>query len=306
MQGAEQLIDLALRLIGAFYVLAGVVGARAALMNALMDRALAMLTLKTGPSRAKSTWMLAGAVLVMAGGVGLILKVDLACAFFVLSAIGQAAFIYVVAPRYFDADDPPDEDGRRQTTNAFFIYSAATAIVGWALFTGRLTPWQEAEPILLGLAGAVIAGLAMRWGWQLASPAAGLQSGAPGAGAWPAPDNDDGAPLLPAPDPATSRNIRVRAECQCHPLWANDPGIYGNIGPEELGLSPALVRDLTAWAEDYDTSVDLDDPVTPQWTPERTAAHDTRGRRLAERLARELPDRTITLWTPEGDIEIRP
>ena len=34
---------------------------------------------------------------------------------FAASALAQAAYIYVLAPRYFDAAEAPDARGRRQT-----------------------------------------------------------------------------------------------------------------------------------------------------------------------------------------------
>ncbi len=53
--------------------------------------------------------------------------------------------------------DPPDERGRRQTTNAFVIYVAATALVLWADATGRLIPWREVPWPLVAAAAMTLA-----------------------------------------------------------------------------------------------------------------------------------------------------
>ena len=92
---------------------------------------------------------------------------------FLASALGQAAYLFVVA-RWFDTDDPPDQKGRRQSTNAFVVYSAATAFVLWAAAKGRLVSWQDVPwPVLAG-AGSAVAAYAAYMIWLLARP---LRSG---------------------------------------------------------------------------------------------------------------------------------
>ncbi len=71
------------------------------------------------------------------------LLLDIAPWLFVISSIGQAVYLFVLAPRYFDVVDPPDEQGRRQTTNAFVIYVAATTLVVWAAVLDRLVSWRD-------------------------------------------------------------------------------------------------------------------------------------------------------------------
>ena len=93
---------------------------------------------------AQAAWLLSAAAMVLAGGVLLLAGLQLAAFVFIASAIGQALYIYVVAPRYFDVEDPPSAQGRRQTTNAFVLFCAATAFVAWAAWRGRLTPLEAA------------------------------------------------------------------------------------------------------------------------------------------------------------------
>ena len=165
-------IDLALRLMGAFYVFGGFVATRAALTSSLIDRALAALS-SSRPSAAEtpqSLWLLVAANVILAGGVALVLLIDLAAWIFLASALGQAAYLFYVAPRFFDTDDPPDATGRRQSTNAFVVYGAATAAVVWASAVGRLLNWQEMAWQSLALAVAAIMAHAAYTVWIFAKP----------------------------------------------------------------------------------------------------------------------------------------
>jgi cytochrome b subunit of formate dehydrogenase len=150
------------------------VAARVALTSHLLDRALAAITLERlrPVERAQTLWLLCSAVLVLAGGIALMLLLELAVWLFLASAAGQALYLAWLAPRYFDAADPPDAKGCRQTANAFVIYTAATAFVVWASYTGRLAPWQELPWPLLALAAAAVAAHAGYVAWMYGRPLA--------------------------------------------------------------------------------------------------------------------------------------
>ena len=81
----------------------------------------------------------------------------LAAWLFAASALAQIAYLFFIAPRYFDRDDPPDPRGRQQSTNAFVVYAAATLFVLWGAFKGRLLSWQDVPWPLLAAAGAALA-----------------------------------------------------------------------------------------------------------------------------------------------------
>lgn len=156
-------IDVLLRLLGAFYVFAGYIAARATLTGMLIDRAIAAISLRAPPrvETQRAIWMLATSVLVFAGGVALLLLLQVATLIFAASLALQAIYFWVVAPRYLDPHDEPDRQGRRQSLNAFIIYAIATALVLWAHASGRLAALHEASPAALALgAAAVIAHLA--------------------------------------------------------------------------------------------------------------------------------------------------
>ncbi len=152
--------DVALRLIGAFYAFAGVVATRGGLMSRLLDTAIAAIggDKPNAAETVRALWMVSAGIVILAGGVALMLRIELAAWLFVLSALLQGLYLSVVAPHYLDPSDPPDATGRRQTTNAFILYLAATAFVLWAQATGRFHDWRTVPTPLLILAIAAVAG----------------------------------------------------------------------------------------------------------------------------------------------------
>jgi hypothetical protein len=296
-----ELTDIVLRVIGAFYAFAGVVATRAAMMSRLLDQALAAISLeKTKPAEtARNVWLFAGAALVLAGGVFLLAGMQLAAWTFAASALAQASYIYVVAPRYLDRDDPPDAQGRQQTTNAFVIYAAATAFILWAAYRGRLAGFGETStPALVAVAAALVlyAGYVAKalW-WRPRKTSSGFSTFASSA--------DDGPPL----PPHESKRIKVMADYQCDPLWALDEERYGCFAPEMIDVSPQLAADLNAWAVAHDNSFNMDDPANGNWTDAQYAAHAAEGRSLAGRLKRERPELMVYVSEPDiGVVEIHP
>ncbi|MFG1479787.1 hypothetical protein V5F53_14175 [Xanthobacter sp. V4C-4] len=156
-------VETALRLLGLFYVLSGVVVVRSLAASAMADATYAAI-MGTAPhpaERARETWLAAGSVLIGTGGLALVLLLDVAAVLFVLGAIQQVVYLGVVAPRYLDPHDEPDAAGRAKTWTAAIVYLLATAIVVAAERGGVLRPWLDAPRWLLGAAGlAVAAGIA--------------------------------------------------------------------------------------------------------------------------------------------------
>jgi len=294
--GTIELTDVVLRIIGAFYAFVGFVATRAGLMSQLLDQAIAAIALKKPPraQTAQNAWLIATAALVLIGGVLLLAGLQLAAWVFVASSLGQAAYIFYVAPRFFDQDDASG-GGRRATTNAFVIYAAATAFILWAAYRARLLRLDEAStPALIAVGAGLLlyAGYVARALWW--SPRK-------------ARDSDDGAVLRPFPEepslpPHESNRIKVMADYRCDPLWALDEERYGCFAPEMIDLAPALAADFNAWAAAYDTSFDPDDPVVSLWSEAQHQAHGADGRKLAVRLKRERPD--LMVYVMEGDIGV--
>jgi hypothetical protein len=77
---------------------------------------------------------------------------------------------------------------------------------------------------------------------------------------------------------------------QCFPLWRPGTDAY-NTDPASLPISADLAVELNVWADEYDATLDLDDPASAGF-PDAAAenAFAERGLRLARRLAAELGD----------------
>jgi len=291
-------VQVALRLVGAFYAFAGVFVVRAALMSRLLDRAIAAIAAQepNQAETAREVWLLTQSFLILAGGAALMLLLEISVWLFAAAALGQATYLYVLAPRFLDAKDPPDPDGRRQTRNAYVVYLAATAFVVWAASVGRLVGWDDVPWQATALLGAAVAGYSAMSTWRffrLLEPAGGTLA-AMGA---------DAGPQLR--HPSQSRRIKVMADHGCDPLWALDDGLYGSFAPEEIALSSELAADLTRWADAFSCSLNPDDPASSTWTEAQFAAHEEVGRRLAIRIARERPDLEVFYHTrAHGVLEV--
>lgn len=147
-----------LRALGLFYVLSGVLVVRSLAMSTVVDATYTAIvgTPPRPAERAREIWLAASSVLIGAGGLALVLLLDVAAALFILAAIQQLAYLGFVAPRYFDPHDEPDATGRAKTWNAAIVYLMATALVVAAALGGVLRPWLDAPVWLLGAAGIVV------------------------------------------------------------------------------------------------------------------------------------------------------
>jgi hypothetical protein len=54
--------------------------------------------------------------------------------------------------------------------------------------------------------------------------------------------------------------IKVMADYESFPLWRRDNESTTNIDPMTMRLSPDLARQLLGWADEYDRTLDRDDP----------------------------------------------
>ena len=286
--GTIDFSEIMLRVVGAFYAFAGYAATRACLTSYFIDRAIAAIAAKkpTAAETMQAMWLLCAAALVLVGGVMLMLLLDAALWVFLASAVGQTLYLFFVAPRYFDLEEPPDAKGRQQSTNAFVVYCAATAFVLWATYTGRLVSWQDIWWPLLAAAAAAVAGHIGYVVSTLTGPMAFRKAPLRGA-------IDGGLHADPSLHRSESKRVKVMAEYDASPLWALDEGLYGDFPPEDLGLSPELTRDLNTWADEYTSSLNRDDPANSLWSEPQHRTHEAAGRPLAVRLARERPDLMI-------------
>jgi hypothetical protein len=298
-------IDIALRFIGAFYAFAGFAACRGALMSDLLDKALAALTLQKTPvvERRRAIWLLTLSLLIFAGGICLMLLLEPAAWLFAFSAIIQALYFLVLGPYYFDKAEPPDPQGRRRSINAFVIYSASTCFALWAAYRGRLIPLANIAPWQFAAAGGLIAlqlGYVLRHTHFPPKRKSGFASFDDDASTDDISADDSGLDYSGLP--ASSKRIKVMADYSTYPLWAMDEGLMGDFAPQELGVSDELSADLWTWANDFDASLNPDDPANSRWSDERHMEHIERGIALARRIKYELPDREVFVHNTTGDL----
>jgi hypothetical protein len=289
---APDLTQIALFVIGAFYVAGGFLATRAALTSRFIDRAIAAIAMEPVDRREtqRYAWLLTASVLILAGGAALLVMSQLAVPLFVVSAAGQAAYIYVAAPHYFDKADPPDERGRRATRNAFFVYMAATAFVVLSALGGSLFPPEATSPVAWIAFAGIVAAQVGYIGKTLAAP---KPSRTPAQSS--TPDGEPPEPLEPI-DPASIKAVLVMADYQVGPLWLDD-GRSDPIPTEMVDMPAELATALDTWARAYDMSFNHEDYSKPLWTDEQYEAHSEAGKRLAVRLAAERPDLKVRFWS---------
>ncbi len=164
-----------LMIIGAFYAFAGFVAVRAVLSARLIDIAIAAIAMQR-PSRREALqqiWLLVASLLILAGGLALLLRLELAAALFVAGAVLQGVYLLIAAPYYFDREEPPEAGGRGRTANAAVLYIAATAFVVWAYAQGYLFTLQQVPPLLVAIAATAVIAYGVYAAWNFAS---GLKS----------------------------------------------------------------------------------------------------------------------------------
>jgi len=151
------IVDAVLRAIGAFYLFGAVAGLRRAAMDLLLTMMLGVIgsadPRETKAERERAQCLVVNLLLVGCGGIALMVLLRTAAWIFLTSLAFYALYLFVLAPRRFDPFDPPEEPGRSQTRNAFFVYAAATLLVCAAAWAERLTPLDKATPVALAVAG---------------------------------------------------------------------------------------------------------------------------------------------------------
>ena len=83
------------------------------------------------------------------------------------------------------------------------------------------------------------------------------------------------------------RRLRVSADYHAFPVWDVDDG--GMVDASTLPIDAQLVARLQAWADRYDATLDLDDPMASGFeTPDDEVAFVSEGRQLARALQLQL------------------
>lgn len=280
----------ALRLLGAFYALSAGFGLRRHAIDMLLTQALSALAMPDPRETAAGTrraWFLSTQLLVVGvAGIALMALLDLALPLFVVSAALYALYVVVLAPRFFDPFDPPEEAGRSQTRRAFWIYLTVTVLIVAAGWGGLLRPWREEAWPVLAIAGLLAAGLVaygirLMWRMQVV----------PGA-----PRFDSSDHQLTLPDGQEEFQARLReTPLTLSPSW--DDGALFDATTREAVAGP-LPPDMVT-QEDWELIAhwlglirDVMDPSDPERRGFRVhdgaARMEAEGRPLFERLAARM------------------
>lgn len=91
--------------------------------------------------------------------------------------------------------------------------------------------------------------------------------------------------------------IKLMPDYHCYPLWEDSDNNFENIDPYSLPISKILANDLIQWAKEYDTTLDIDDPLSSGFkNTEEELSFRHKGENLFERLKLELGSQySITL-----------
>jgi len=85
------------------------------------------------------------------------------------------------------------------------------------------------------------------------------------------------------------KTIKLMADFSCYPLWEVAPSIDGDISPDTLPISNDLREALFAWAAQYDSTLDTDDPPSSGFDSRESAdKFVVSGYKLLLRLKEEL------------------
>lgn len=95
--------------------------------------------------------------------------------------------------------------------------------------------------------------------------------------------------------------LRVSSSYRCWPTWLISYGAADDVDPATLGLPDDLVRDLLAWADDWDATVPPDDPGSAAFaSADEEGDFYVRGDRLAHRVADVVGDRHEVQYHPDA------
>lgn len=150
-------LTVPLLLLGFLYVIGSMVTVRGLFTDALIDVALAGITARPPDplDRERALWLFAGATVVGAGGLLLMIGSALAAPVFLLACLLQTLHYALLSPRRYDRDEPVDPAFRRRSLRAYRLYLAVSAFVAWAAASGVLRPPGQGSPWPLLLVGSV-------------------------------------------------------------------------------------------------------------------------------------------------------
>ncbi len=163
--------------IGLFYCFATWLATRAIVQSLFIEKALDAINRFGQSAQAAPScrfakpiwgviWWLGSYVLIGLGAVSAVMQWQGAVWFFVAAAISQGLYLLWLAPSYWDQDDdtqdPAHQEGRKQTTRAFYFYCVATIVVIVAAYQNELLQWSSI-PTAMRWLGSAVALLGFAW-----------------------------------------------------------------------------------------------------------------------------------------------
>lgn len=92
------------------------------------------------------------------------------------------------------------------------------------------------------------------------------------------------------------RTIKLMADYECFPLWEASPGDVGNIDPDSLPVSEDLRVRLMSWAEKFDSTLNMNDPLNSGFADEEEEINFKKaGQELGEHLQEELGSEFVVI-----------
>lgn len=83
--------------------------------------------------------------------------------------------------------------------------------------------------------------------------------------------------------------LRLMSDYNCYPLWEIRPSGARNVSPQEIPISDRLRQELLTWADQYDATLNREDPVSSGFvSQEAEEAFEEEGLRLWKALREEL------------------
>lgn len=83
--------------------------------------------------------------------------------------------------------------------------------------------------------------------------------------------------------------LKLMADYQCFPLWWDAHDRVGDIDPKTLPISEELQKKLMDWAQKFDSSINIEDPLQSGFNnPKEEAKFIKEGEALLIKLKSEL------------------
>lgn len=95
------------------------------------------------------------------------------------------------------------------------------------------------------------------------------------------------------------KKIKLMADYECYPLWFDSDDEVGNIDPNTLPISDSLKNELNKWSDDYDKTLNLDDPLHSGFkTINDEITFKEKGKILQKKLQAELNNNYEVTYQP--------